>query len=306
MIHRRGFLATGLAAGIVVPALGKGPGRKPVVLTYIGNAGWRIEDGRTTIIIDPYVTQFEHPRAIYSSAIEDDGTDPVLIPNEKLIAADIPKADYILATHSHSDHMLDAPVLAKRTGAVIIGSEGSASIARAYAVPEKQIIVVKGGEDLEFGAFSLRVVPSLHSELLAKHYNNSPFAGPVAGDLKAPLHESAYHEGGTFAYLLRIAGHRILIMGGMNYIEREMEGLRPDIALIGSGASRKEIYDYAGRLMRALGDPPLVFPTHWDSYADKTMEQARQEADAFAAEIKAAAPRTKVIIPNYFAPMTFK
>jgi len=306
MIHRRSFLATGLAAAIVVPAWGKGARRQPITLTYVGNAGWRIEDGRTTIIVDPYVSQFEHPRAFYRSAVEDDGTDPILTPNETLIAADIPKANYILATHSHSDHMLDAPVLAKRTGAVLIGSEGSANIARAYAVPEKQIIIVKGGEDLEFGAFSLRVVPSLHSELFAKHYNNSPFAGPVATNLKAPLHESTYAEGGTFAYLLRIAGHQILIMGGMNYIEREMEGLRPDIALIGSGASRKQIHDYAGRLMRALGDPRLVFPTHWDSYADKTMEQARQEADAFAAEIKAAAPRTKVIIPNYFEPMTIE
>jgi hypothetical protein len=40
------------------------------------------------------------------------------------------------------------------------------------------------------------------------------------------------------------SGHRILITGSMNYIEREMQGLRPDIALIGSSASRREIYDH--------------------------------------------------------------
>jgi hypothetical protein len=52
----------------------------------------------------------------------------------------------------------------------------------------------------------------------------------------------------------------------MNYIEREMEGLRPDIALVGANNERLEIYDYTGRLMRVLRYPPLVIPTHWDGY----------------------------------------
>jgi L-ascorbate metabolism protein UlaG (beta-lactamase superfamily) len=102
-----------------------------------------------------------------------------------------------------------------------------------------------------------------------------------------------------------MAGHRVLIMGGMNYIEREMEGLRPDIALIGANVSRNENHDYAGRLMRALGDPPIVLPTHWDSYATKTDAEARQEAARFTAEIAAASPSTKVIVPDYFSPIRF-
>jgi L-ascorbate metabolism protein UlaG (beta-lactamase superfamily) len=305
MIDRRRLLLTGILAAGSFPAAAL-PTRKPITLTYLGNAGWRIEDGRTVIVVDPYVTQFEHPRGFYASTTEDDGADEVLVPNAALIATHIPKADYVLATHSHSDHMLDAPTLAKRTGATIIGSEGSANLARADGVPDKQLIIVKGGEDLEFGDFSLRVIPSVHSELFAKHYNNSEFAGPVAANLKAPLHESAYHEGGTFAYLLRIAGHQILITGGMNYIEREMQGLRPDIALIGSGASRKDIYQYSARLMRALGDPPVVFPTHWDSWAATSEEKARREVDQFAAEIKAASPRTRVTIPDNFKPMILR
>jgi len=52
----------------------------------------------------------------------------------------------------------------------------------------------------------------------------------------------------------------------MNYIEREIEGLTPDVALVGASRSRREIYDYSGRLMRDLHFPPLVFPTHWDNF----------------------------------------
>jgi hypothetical protein len=52
--------------------------------------------------------------------------------------------------------------------------------------------------------------------------------------------------------------------------------------------------------MRALGDPPVVFPTHWDSYGNTTPEAARKGAETFAAEVRAASPKTRVIVPTYF------
>jgi L-ascorbate metabolism protein UlaG (beta-lactamase superfamily) len=122
--------------------------------------------------------------------------------------------------------------------------------------------------------------------------------------LKAPLKAGDFVEGQSMAYLVRMAGHQVLAMGSMNYIEREMEGLRPDISIVGANSERMEIYDYTGRLMRALGYPPLVLPTHWDGYGyaplrEKVLAAARQFAD----EARAASPKTKVIIPEYFEPI---
>jgi len=277
---------------------GGSSGRGLLSFTYLGNAGWRIEDGRSVILVDPCVSQFHNGGKDIPRRDSD-----LVEPDEALIAEHIPRADAILVTHSHADHMVDAPVVARRTGAFILGSAGSASLARASGVPDRQLIVVKGGEDLEFGAFSVRVLPSLHSELMQKHYNATPLAGPVPESLAPPLTLAAYREGQTFAYLLRLSGHRILIMGGMNYIEREMQGLHADVALVGAGASHAEVYRYAPRLMRALGRPKLVFPTHWDSYGTDTPQAAHRRAEAFAREIQAASPGTRVIIPAYFTPV---
>lgn len=93
-------------------------------------------------------------------------------------------------------------------------------------------------------------------------------------------------------------------MGSMNYIEREMEGLRPDIAPVGANNERLEIYDYTRRLMGALGNALLVMPTHWDGYGYAPLrDQSLAAAHEFADEVTAASPKTRVIIPQYFEPI---
>ena len=89
----------------------------------------------------------------------------------------------------------------------------------------------------------------------------------------------------------------------MNYIEREVEGLRPDVALIGAMPERREIYQYTARLLRAVGYPRLVLPTHWDRFNvtyDVPQDAALQRLQTFIAEVKAVSPDIKVIVPKYF------
>jgi hypothetical protein len=122
--------------------------------------------------------------------------------------------------------------------------------------------------------------------------------------MKAPLTlEQMHPEGGTLAYLVRFHGHQILAFGGMNYIEREMVGLEPDVVLTGAAASRREIYDYNGRLLRALHYPAIVLPTHWDNFLapySASQQPALDALQSFVQEIVAASPKTKVIVPKYF------
>ena len=128
--------------------------------------------------------------------------------------------------------------------------------------------------------------------------------GTAPRGLKAPLKRKDYVEGGNLAYILRLAGHEILIMGSMNYIEREMEGLRPDIALVGANSQRLEIHDFTGRLMRALGKPALVIPTHADAYGDPNPSAAAlADRKKFQNEVAAASPKSKYIYPKWFEPI---
>ena len=232
------------------------------------------------------------------------GWDDPAQPDAATIDSRVKRADYILVTHTHYDHVLDVPHIALKTGATVIGTESTENVMRAYGVPEKQLITVRGGEDYDFGVVSVKVIPSLHSALDHKHLFSSATA--PAG-MKAPLTLRQMHpEGGTIAYLIRFRAHQILAFGGMNYIEREIEGLRPGVVLAGAGASRTEIYDYTGRLMRALGFPPLVLPTHWDNFLvpyDASQRDAVIAVQSFVREVKAASSKTQVLVPKYFEPI---
>jgi L-ascorbate metabolism protein UlaG (beta-lactamase superfamily) len=119
-----------LLAGAVVHA---GPVREPVTFTYQGNAGWQIEAAHKIILVDPYLSEF-------GPEPDSNETDPLVKPDQAQIDAHIHKADYILITHGHIDHMLDAPYISNKTGAVIICTQSHANIARAYGVPEERLM----------------------------------------------------------------------------------------------------------------------------------------------------------------------
>ena len=276
-------------------------------LKYLGAAGWEMTSGKLVVLIDPYISRISYGNTATSDGRRHFSESDYPVSDTALIDKIITRADFILVHHSHLDHMLDVPYIAKKTGARVICTETATNILLAFGVPWQQIYTVKGGEDYQFDGISVRVIPSLHSPLAEKHYFDSK---RYTEDLKVPLTISEYIEGGSLMYLCRLGGHQILTMGSMNFIERELEGLRPDVLLAGAGASRTEIYDYTKRLLTVTGFPRFVLPTHWDNfyvpYEDEAAQvQARKDkAEPFMREVSAVTPRSDVIIPVHLKSIT--
>ena len=70
-------------------------------ITYLGHASLQIEVADKNIIVDPFITGNELAKNIDIQSL---------------------KADYILITHAHQDHILDVETIAKETGAKIISN----------------------------------------------------------------------------------------------------------------------------------------------------------------------------------------
>ena len=156
---------------------------------YFGTAGFEITDGKTTILLDPYISRIKLGESSIKlpSGNKNSDTDTkdkrksfkrtdIYESDTTLIKKIIQKADFIFIHHSHFDHLADVPFIAKLTGAKIIGTETTISILEAYGVKKNKLYIVKGGEDYQFEGFSVRVIPGIHSALANKHYFSSEAA----------------------------------------------------------------------------------------------------------------------------------
>ncbi|HSF99969.1 MAG TPA: MBL fold metallo-hydrolase [Vicinamibacterales bacterium] len=296
-------MAGGLRAGAQEP-------EASLTLRYLGAAGWEISDGQVVVLIDPYISRLKYGGGGHPDDPRPDfGRDDVAQSDTALIDSIITKADFILVQHGHFDHLGDVPYIARKTGARVIGTETTITVLRAYGIPDDQLYAVRGGEDYQFDRFSVRVVPGIHSALDEKHYYDSR-RYDARSDLAAPLRIDQFIEGGSLMFLARFAGHTVLTMGSMNFIERELEGLAPDVLLAGINGSRLGLYDYDARLLRAAGYPRVVLPTHWDDYRVPYgfSQQANIDRNIapFVKAAEAISPGTRVITPVHLQPIVIR
>ena len=102
-------------------------------------------------------------------------------------------------------------------------------------------------------------------------------------------------------FLARFAMHEVLTMGSMNFVERELEGIHPDVLLAGVNQSQLGLYKYNERLLRVTGNPKVIIPTHWDNF--RFPYGFSQEASVtlkllpFKEDVARLAPETEVVIP---------
>ncbi len=298
-----------LSLGILFFAIDVAGQDQSLQLKYLGAAGWEIKDGKSIILIDPYISRLklegvstskEDKRKSYTKS-DFYESDTIVI--NKVIDG----ADFILVHHSHFDHLGDVPYIARKTGAKVIATPAACQILRAYGIPDSQLYTVKGGEDYQFENFSVKAIPSLHSALNNKLYFDDR---TLDKDLKAPLRIGDFIEGGSLMFLIRLESQTVLSMGSMNFIEREVQGLSPDILLPGVNFSRNEIYKYTERLIKATGFPKTVIPAHWDNYRvpyGYSQEKAIEDKiKPFFQEVRTVSPSSRVITPVHLETITIK
>ena len=99
----------------------------------------------------------------------------------------------VFPVHSHYDHAMDAPEVARRTGALLLGSESTANIGRGWGLAERQIRVVRDRELILLGKFLITPIASRHFEFPDPRVRERALGDP---DITEPLVPPA----GAFAY----------------------------------------------------------------------------------------------------------
>ncbi len=112
-------------------------------LTWLGHGSWSIQIGNHAVLLDPF--------------LNDSPAAPV--------KADDVKADFILVSHGHFDHVADVASIANRTGATVVAIfEIAEWFSKHHGVKEAIGMNIGGGIDLPFGR--VKMTPALHSSQL--------------------------------------------------------------------------------------------------------------------------------------------
>jgi L-ascorbate metabolism protein UlaG (beta-lactamase superfamily) len=236
-------------------ALGRVAGPGGVRVAWLGTAGFAIEFDGHVVLIDPYVTR--------ASLLRLAGH---VRPDEEAIARYVPRADAIVVGHTHFDHALDVPAIARRTGARVFGSRSSAALCRSRGIPDEQIDIVERPSgsapvDREVGPFALRFVPSAHSRFML---GRVPAPGEIADCGDVPMRVGDYRCGAVFGVEIRVGGRTLYHVGSAEIVDANVPKASVDLLLM-CVAGWTSSHEFPERVMHRFA-PGAVLLSHWDNF----------------------------------------
>ncbi|CAM1356919.1 MULTISPECIES: metal-dependent hydrolase [Tenacibaculum] len=138
-------------------------------ITFYGHACFGIEINGTNLLVDPFITGNSQATHIDIETI---------------------KADYILLTHAHQDHVLDVELIAEKTDATIVSNY---EIVMYYNAKNLKGHPVNHGGTFKTDKFSAKYVNAIHTSSFA----DGTYGGQPGGFVISSGNKSLYIAGDT-------------------------------------------------------------------------------------------------------------
>ena len=212
-----------------------------ILFRWLGVAGIELTYNDQILLIDPYLTRIPFWKQWIGT----------IQPAQPLVRSIIPRADFVLITHAHYDHLLDVPVISINSGAQALGSYNTVSLLRILGVPQRQVTRIAIGDNFVLGEFHVKVYSSRHG------WAPGFAPGPLLPGLHAPLRARDYRMDNCLSFLITINDLRLLVTSG-----EFLESPPPAEVLFANPV-------YASTLEKTFlkqVHPRLVIPIHWDDF----------------------------------------
>jgi L-ascorbate metabolism protein UlaG (beta-lactamase superfamily) len=233
-------------------------------VTFLGVATLLVDDGRTAIMTDGF---FSRPSLLKVGLGR-------IAPNDRRIDAALTRLRLyprpaacrlaaVIPVHTHFDHAMDSAVVARRTGAVLVGGESAANIGRGAGLPTNKINIVDPSQPVTYGDFTLTFVAS-------EHCPPDRFPGTITAPVVPPVKAAAYKCGEAWSVLVEhTSGRTALIQGSAGFVPGSLDGHRADVAYLGVGQLGVLDHDYITAYWRhtveAVGARRVIL-VHWDDF----------------------------------------
>ena len=169
----------------------------------------------------------------------------------------------VLPVHSHFDHVMDSPEIARRTGAVLAGGASTLNVGLGAGLQESKLRLLTTRTPTTFGPWTVTAVPS-------EHCPPDRFPGVITEPLRVPAKARAYRCGVSWSLVI---GHpatgNTLVQGSAGFVPGALDGLLADAVYLGVGQlgvlGEDHIEQYWHHTVTAVGARRVVL-THWDDF----------------------------------------
>lgn len=231
-------------------------------ITFFGTTTLLFDDGKDQILFDAHFTRPSLREYVVRAKA---ATDTKLC--DRLIRLHhIDRLRAIFISHTHHDHVMDAPYMAGKCGAMIYGSSSAKNVALGGSVPEDKIVVFRDGDTYSIGDFRIRILKSLHSKPTKL---NDDLGVPIEKPLVQPASLRDYKEGGSYDFYIEYGEKKILIRPSFNYIKGQLDGIEADVLFLGvAGLAKADKEMEKAFFAETVGKTKaqLVIPVHWDNF----------------------------------------
>jgi len=266
-----------------------------VTVKWLTVASIVVDDGKTRILFDPAWTR---PGIRHVLNLAPFISDEALV-TKILDKNGINKVDAIFSSHSHFDHVVDAPMVSKLTGAIFYTDQSSQILASAYNDSKIRTVGIKPEEKIQIGDFLITPMNRQHAQILHL-FDFLP--GHVPGNTKLSFWD--YHVGDTWLYLIEHPDGTILIDQGSQAQMQSLSKYASKVDVLIQGiANRKSdeavIEGYAKKL-----SPSVFIPLHFDNFFADFKDGVESflpgiNFDSLMDKMKKAYPTMKVDKPLY-------
>ena len=235
--------------------------RKPLqlppglVVEWLGVSGYRLSYEGKTLFVDPYLSRVPLRDLLLRRPTL---PDPAALDR---FAGATGEVVGVLVGHTHFDHAVDAPALARRTGCKAYGSASLVNLMALHGLAA-QAVEVEPYRTYELGPFAVGFTPSVHSKLLLGLA--VPYDGELTCEHLDSLSPGAYRCGQVWGISIEVAGMRFYHQGSANLVDDAVRERGADVFLAGV-AGRGFTRDYWRRILPRL-EPRVVVPTHYDNF----------------------------------------
>ncbi|MCP4130518.1 MAG: MBL fold metallo-hydrolase [bacterium] len=231
--------------------------RTSIRIAWLGTAGIYLWDDRSGILIDPYVSRHGIWRVLLGLPLK---------PKFSLIEDSIQrlgnsKPHAVIVSHSHFDHLSDAPYFAEKTGSMLVGAESSLNIGRSAGLPGDTLKQVTPGESMKIGNFKISFIESRHGPTVM---GRVPYPGKIRTSPALPLSAGQFKPGKVFSILIEHPQGRIVHHGSPGFKKGMYDGIKADVLLLGiagRGDTDRFLQETALKV-----DARLVIPIHFDNF----------------------------------------